>query len=98
MDRVISTGRIMMMERQWPQETSESLKTGCSGVENRWKWVWSEAEDWGRLLEAVLPEMDKFQVRRTQVFVTAHKIMEDMPHRTDLMDSGGSSSSRSSRR
>ncbi len=40
-------------------KTAEELKAGCSGVENKWKWVWSEAEEWGKLLEAVLPEMEK---------------------------------------
>ena len=63
MGTVITSGRHMMMERHWPKETAEGLKAGCSGVENRWKWVCSEAEEWGKLLETVLPEMEKFQVR-----------------------------------
>jgi len=63
METVITSGRHMMMERHWPKETAEGLKAGCSGVENRWKWVWSEAEEWGKLLDEVLPEMEKFQVR-----------------------------------
>ena len=62
MESVIGSGRQMTMERHWPQETAESLRSGYGGVENRWKWVWSEAEDWGKLLEIVLPEMEKFQV------------------------------------
>ena len=62
MESVITSGRQMTTERHWPQETAEGLRSGYSGVENRWKWVWSEAEDWGKLLEIVLPEMEKFQV------------------------------------
>ena len=52
----------MTLERHWPPETAESLKTGYGGLESRWKWVWSEADDWGKLLEIVLPEMERFQV------------------------------------
>ncbi len=46
--------RHRIMERHWPKETAEGLEAGCSGMENRWKWVWSEAEVWGKLLEAVV--------------------------------------------
>ena len=56
-----------MMEQHWPQGTSEGLKSRCSGVENRWKWVLSEAEDWGKLLEDVLPEMTKFKVEGCKI-------------------------------
>ncbi len=63
METVITSDRHMIMERHWPKETAEGLKAGCSGVENRWKWVWSEAQVWGKLLEAVLPEIENFQVR-----------------------------------
>ena len=63
MESVISSGKQMTMERHWPQDTAESLRAGYSGVQSRWKWVLSEAEDWGKLLEIVLPEIEKFQVR-----------------------------------
>ena len=52
----------MTMERHWPEGTAESLRSEYSGMESRWKWVLSEAEDWGRQLELVIPEMEKFQV------------------------------------
>ena len=62
MESVIVSGRQVNNERHWPQETAESMRSGYSGMESRWKWVWSEAEDWGKLLDIVLPEMEKFQV------------------------------------
>ena len=63
MESVITSGRQVSMERHWPQETADSVRLGYSGVESRWKWVWSEAAEWGQLLEIVLPEVERFQVR-----------------------------------
>ena len=62
MESIIISGQKMTMERHWPEGTAESLRSEYSGMESRWKWVLSEAEDWGRQLELVIPEMEKFQV------------------------------------
>ena len=59
---VIPSGRQGNSDRLWPQEAAESMRLGYSGMESRWKWMWSEAEDWGKLLDIVLSEIEKFQV------------------------------------
>ncbi len=63
MECVIALGRHVIMEKHWPQETADSMRSGYNGVQDRWRWVWSEAEEWKRILEVLLPEMEKFQVR-----------------------------------
>ena len=55
------------METQWSQGTSEkaamdNLWVQYGTLEERWRVVSREVEEWGELLENVHPEMEKFQV------------------------------------
>ena len=62
-DAVIKSGRQVAMETHWPQGTGESLRSQYGGLEERWRKLWSEGEQWGQLLQSVHPELEKFQVR-----------------------------------
>ena len=62
-EAVIKSGRQVAMETQWPQGTGESLRSQFSGLEERWKKLWAEGEQWGKLLQSVHPELEKFQVQ-----------------------------------
>ena len=60
-------GKQVAMETQWPPDTPEraamdSLRAQYGALEERWKVLSQEADEWGQLLEKVLPEMEKFQV------------------------------------
>ncbi len=62
METVITSGRHMMMERHWPGDGR--------GTQGRLQWRGEQMEVGvvrgrrvGKLLETVLPEMEKFQVR-----------------------------------
>ena len=61
-DAVIKSGRQVAMETHWPQGTGESLRSQYGGLEERWRKLWSEGEQWGQLLQSVHPELEKFQV------------------------------------
>ena len=68
MEAVILAGKQVAMETQWPPDTPEraamdSLRAQYGALEERWKVLSREAEEWGQLVEKVLPEMEKFQVR-----------------------------------
>ena len=62
-DAVLKSGRQVAMETHWPQGTGESLRSQYGGLEERWKKLWSEGEQWGQLLQTVHPELEKFQVQ-----------------------------------
>ena len=67
MEAVIQAGRTGLLEIQWPIGTPErsrmdSLRKEFLAVEERWRKVGEEAEEWGKSLEAVHPEMEEFQV------------------------------------
>ena len=64
-DAVLKSGRQVAMETHWPQGTGESLRSQYSGLEERWRKLWSEGEQWGQLLQTVHPELEKFQVPYT---------------------------------
>ena len=79
MEAVILAGKQVAMETQWPPDTPEraamdSLRAQYSALEERWKVLSQEAEEWGQLLEKVLPEMEKFQVH------TIHTLTHTHPH------------------
>lgn len=61
-EAVIKSGRQVAMETQWPQGTGESLRSQFSGLEERWRKLWTEGERWGKLLQSVHPELERFQV------------------------------------
>ena len=61
-EAVIALGRTVLAELHAPQSTLEGLRAQYSTVGERWKGVWSGAEQWGRLLDVVHPEMKQFQV------------------------------------
>ena len=71
MESVIAAGKHIVMETHWPQGTPEwasadSLRAQYGTVEERWGRVYSEGEEWRRLLEMVHPEMQQFQVCETK--------------------------------
>ena len=68
MEAVILAGKQTSLETQWSQGTPEKaamdrLRVQYGTLEERWRRVSREAEEWGELLENVHPEMEKFQVR-----------------------------------
>ena len=80
MEAVILAGKQVAMETQWPPDTPEraamdSLRAQYGALEERWKVLSREAEEWEQLLEKVLPEMEKFQVH---TFTPSH--MHTHPH------------------
>ncbi len=62
---MIASGNRLANESHWTQGTGEDLRAQFVGVAPRWEGVWSEGEEWGRLLGAVHPEMETFQVCET---------------------------------
>ncbi len=61
-ESVISAGKHIAMEMHWPQGM-DGLRTQYVSMRDRWAKVWRESEEWERLLEAVYPEMQHFQVQ-----------------------------------
>lgn len=60
-ESVISAGKHIAMEMHWPQGM-DGLRTQYISLQDRWGKVWREGEEWGKLLDAVCPEMQHFQV------------------------------------
>ena len=76
-------GKQVAMETQWPPDTPEraamdSLRAQYGALEERWKVLSREAEEWGQLLEKVLPEMEKFQVHT--IHTLTHTLTHTHPH------------------
>ena len=61
-EALIASGKQTAMETHWPHGTAESVRQQFSSLEERWKKLWSEGEEWGQLLEMIYPEMERFQV------------------------------------
>ena len=56
------------METHWPQGTGENLRVQYSGLDERWKKLWTEGEQWGQLLHSIHPELEKFQVYIARIY------------------------------
>ena len=54
------------MEVHWPQGM-DGLRAQYVSLQERWGKVWKEGEEWGKTLEVVYPEMQKFQVSGVQL-------------------------------